>query len=93
MIASIAGCMLAVLPVLYLVYRRRMHPLIAWAILAAGFFGFSQLFPENRNQRGQLAIMMAVGSGVLTWYVVRAMRRDQRKHKQTSDADSINGTT
>jgi hypothetical protein len=82
---AIAVWIVALLPIFYLVYRKRLHPIVVWAILSAGFFGFSQTFPENHSQRGQLAIFAVIGSAVLTWLIVRMMRRERQKRQQSSE--------
>jgi hypothetical protein len=64
---------------IYWVYRKRVHPVAVWAILAAAQFGGSQLFEENRSQKGELAvtavIMAAVVTGVI-FYLLRKQRRE-----------------
>ena len=87
-VAVIALGIVALLPICYLVYRRRLHPLAVWAILAAALFGFSQSFPENRSDRGLLGGIAVIGSAVLTWLIVRMMRRERQKRQQSSDTPS-----
>ena len=47
---------------------KRVHPVVVWAVLAGAFFGFSQVFPENRNQRLSIGIFDGVICGVLVWW-------------------------
>jgi hypothetical protein len=43
--------------------------------LSLAFFGFSQVFKENRSQYIQLAIYAPIGSALLTWWVFRCFRK------------------
>jgi hypothetical protein len=47
---------------------KRIHPLIVWLVLASAGFGFSQVFPENRNQRLSIAIGGGLICGLLVWW-------------------------
>ena len=47
---------------------KRIHPLAVWLVLSAGFFGLSQIFPENRDQRMSIGIGEGVLCAVLVWW-------------------------
>lgn len=47
---------------------KRINPLIVWLVLASADFGFSQVFPENRNQRLSIAIGGGLISALLVWW-------------------------
>ena len=47
---------------------RRINPVAVWLVLGAAFFGLSQVFPENRNQRPSIAIGDGVLCAVLVWW-------------------------
>ena len=76
----------------WLIYRRRLHPVFLWLTFALGFFGFSQSFAENRDQRRFLAVSAAVSATVLTWFVMRVVRQEQRKRQRSSGVDSNRAT-
>lgn len=88
LVVSIVVGIIGLVPIALLVYRRRLHPIGVWAILAAAFFGFSQIFPENRNQVVFLACSAVIGSAVLTFVLVRTVRNEQKKRQQDSDANA-----
>ena len=69
----------------YLIYRRRLHPVFLWMTFAMGFFGFSQSFSENRTQWRFMAISAAVSATILTWFVMRVVRQEQRKRQRSSE--------
>lgn len=88
LVVSIVVGIIGLVPIALLIYRRRLHPIGVWAILAAALFGFSQIFPENRNQIVFLACSSLIDSAVLTFVLVRTVRNEQKKHRQKSDANS-----
>src|SRR4051812_46077973 len=63
----------------YWVYRKRVHPVVVWAILAAAEFGGSQVFEENRAKKGELAVTAVIMATVITGvmcYMIRKHRRE-----------------
>jgi sugar phosphate permease len=82
LIAGVIGAILVGCVCAYLLYRRRIGPVLLWLILFLFFFGFSQMFPENRSQCRQLGIMTAIGSCVLTWVIVRVIRKHNQSQKK-----------
>ena len=66
----------------YLIYRRWLSPLVLWPFLFLFFFGFSQVFPENRSQCKEIAAVMVIPSGVLAWLAWRFIRDFREKHEK-----------
>jgi hypothetical protein len=80
MVVSIVVLMPVGLAFAYWVYRRRVHPVLVWALLTAAQWGGSQIFPENRSQAGELvfwAAGMAAGVTAFLFYMIRRERRKQ----------------
>jgi hypothetical protein len=82
MVVTIIVLMPVGLAFVYWVYRRRVHPLAVWAILAAAEWGGSQLFPENRSQAGELALWSAGMSAAITAYLFYRIRRERRRRAE-----------
>ena len=68
---------------------KRIHPVVAWLVLSGVFFGFSQLFPENRDQRVTLLISSSVPCAALTWWwfgrVAPGLRARLRRNRSPAD--------
>ena len=63
----------------YWVYRRRVHPVAVWVILAVAMWCGSQIFPENRSQAGELVFWAAGMSTVVTAVMFHMIRRERRR--------------
>lgn len=61
----------------------KVHPVVLWFTFATMLYGFSQCFPENRNQKAFLMNGSAVGSAIFTawwcWRIGPALRKKFRK--------------
>jgi hypothetical protein len=59
---------------------KRIHPVVVWFVLSGALFGFSQMFPENRDQRLSIGIMEGTLCAVYVWWwfsrVAPALRRN-----------------
>jgi hypothetical protein len=70
------------LAVLFVGTLRRIHPVVLWLLFTAAGFGFSQVFPENRNQKPSLLIGGAIGSAILvgwwSWRIAPGIRKKFR---------------
>lgn len=87
-IAGIIATISVVAVLGYLLYRRRISPLLLWLVLFLLIFGFSQIFPQNRSAYRMLAIIDFIGSGVLTWVVMREVRKYRQKQERQSNPGS-----
>ena len=63
----------------YWVYRRRVHPVAVWAILATATWCGSQIFPENRSQAGELVLWAAGMSAAVTAVMFHMFHRERRR--------------
>ena len=63
---SVAVGIPLILAFLLIATVKRMHPLAVWVVLFGSGFAFSQLFPENRDQRRSLAIGDCIFCTVIT---------------------------
>ena len=65
---------------------KRVHPVVVWVVLAGAFFAFSQVFPENRNQKWSIGIGDGVICGVLVcwWFgrVAPELREKLRRRRR-----------
>jgi len=84
MIGSVLVGMLVFGGFFHWAYRKRIHPILAWLVIAIACFTFSQTFPENRTQKLQLAVGLAIGSAVLVWLVFRALQKSKRSAVPTT---------
>jgi hypothetical protein len=77
-VAVLVGVALVLL-LLFVGTLRRIHPIVVWLAVAANFFGFSQVFPENRTQKLSMLIGAAVAATVLvgwwSWRIAPGIRR------------------
>jgi hypothetical protein len=81
LVVSVCVGILLVFVLICLLYLKRIHPVLIWLILASAFFGFSQSFPENRPPNQVGVIVDVIGSGLITWFMRRAVRkRDSKAH-------------
>src|SRR5437763_584433 len=58
---------------------KRVHPVIVWLVLSAAGVGFSQVFPENRNQRLSIGIGTGLICAVLVWWWFGRVAPELRK--------------
>ena len=63
---------------LFVATFRRIHPAVVWLVLSAAFFGFSQIFAENRNQRLSIGVTTCAVCAALTWWWFRHVAPDLR---------------
>jgi hypothetical protein len=61
---------------------KRVHPIIVWVVLFTAGFGFSQVFPENRNQRLSIGVVEGVICAVLVWWWFGRVAPDLRAKLQ-----------
>ena len=67
LISIVVGIPLLVLFLIVATIVVRIHPVAVWLVLAGALFGFSQLFPENRNQRASIGLIGGVMCAVVVW--------------------------
>jgi hypothetical membrane protein len=79
MVVSIIVLLPVGLAFAYWVYRRRVHPVAVWAILAVATWCGSQIFPENRSQAGELVFWAAGMSAAITAVMFHMIRRERRR--------------
>ena len=63
---------------------RRIHPVIVWLVLFGAGFGFSQVFPENRDQRLSIGIGGGLLCALLVWWWFGHVAPELRKRLRRS---------